>query len=296
MHFDLDAGAVKRLTAVGSVAKSSVLDVAAESDILFSVLPNDAILTSVSLGADGLGGINSVMKPDSIHVSCSTVGPWTSRSIAAAHKKKGIEFVSAPVFARPDGMAAGHATIPMSGSAGAIERVKPYLQATATGVYDTFGPDPGAANVVKLTGNFLIASAIESLSEALAMAEANGVDREATYNLLTETIFDCLIYKGYGQRVASRDHAPYPDAHFALELGRKDVALVRETATRTNVPMPLASLLVDRFASAAAKGRGDLDWSAIGLQASEDSGVDVTKWLERCKREDPKLNWLPPVK
>ena len=128
------------------------------------------------------------------------------------------------------------------------------------------------------------------------MAEANGVDRTATYDLLTTTIFNCLIYKGYGQRVAMRDHAPYPDAHFALDLGRKDVALVRETATRSDVSMPIASLLVDRFAAAAAKGRGDLDWSAIGLSSSEDAGVDISNFEERCRREDPKLDWLPPVK
>ena len=84
----------------------------------------------------------------------------------------------------------------------------------------------GAANVVKLGGNFLIASAIEAMAESLALAEANGVDRVAMMEMLNSTIFDCLIYKGYGQRVSERDHLPYPDAHFALELGLKDVSLV----------------------------------------------------------------------
>lgn len=235
------------------------------------------------------------MRPGSVHVSCSTVGPWTSREIAIAHSKRDIGFVSAPIFARPDGMAAGQATIPVSGAPEAIQRIKPLLEATATGVFDTFGADPGAANVVKLSGNFLIAAAIESLSEAMAMAEANGVDREATFDLLTQTIFNCLIYKGYGQRVALRDHAPYVDAHFALDLGRKDVNLIRETGSRADVPMPIASLLADRFASAAAKGRGELDWSAIGLASSEDAGVDVSAFEARCHRNNPKLDWLPPV-
>jgi 3-hydroxyisobutyrate dehydrogenase-like beta-hydroxyacid dehydrogenase len=193
-------------------------------------------------------------------------------------------------------MAAAQATIPVSGNQEAVALIKPFLASTATAVYDTFGEDPGAANVVKLTGNFMIAAAIESMAEALAMAEANGVDREATYNLLTETLFNCLIYKGYGQRVCFRDHAPYPDAHFALDLGRKDVNLVKETANLANVPMPIASLLADRFASAAAKGRGELDWSAIGMASSEDAGVDTSSFEARCHRTDPKLDWLPPVK
>ena len=292
--FDLDSSAMARLP--GAVAAESPEEVGSAADIVFTVLPNDQILQSVAYGADGKSGLNAFMKDGSTHVSCSTVGPWSSRAIALAHQEQGIGFVAAPVFARPDGMAAAQATIPVSGASHHIARAKPYLDATATGVYTSFGEDPGAANVVKLAGNFLIAAAIESTAEALAMAEANGVDRKATYELLTETIFNCLIYKGYGQRVAMRDHAPYEDAHFALSLGRKDMALVRETASRTDVAMPIASLLVDRFATAAAKGREELDWSAFGMAASEDSGVDVSKWEEMCRRPDPKLGWLPPVK
>ena len=126
------------------------------------------------------------------------------------------------------------------------------------------GEEVGAANVVKLGGNFLIASAIEAMAESLALAEANGVDRVAMMEMLNSTIFDCLIYKGYGQRVSERDHLPYPDAHFALELGLKDVSLVSATAAASSTPMPLCSLLKDRYLSAQASGWGELDWSSIG--------------------------------
>lgn len=296
-HFDIDESASERFALEGSHEKSTAVEVANSSDILFSILPNDDTLSAVVFGEGGdIGGVNEALSPGSVHVSCSTIAPWTARSIAAAHADRGVHFVSAPVFARPDGMRAGQATIPLSGPKAAVMLVTPLLEATSSGVFTNFGEDPGAANVVKLAGNFLIASAIESLSEALAMAEANGVDREATFDILTQTIFNCLIYKGYGQRVASRDHAPYPDAHFALELGRKDVALIREVATRANVPMPIASLLVDRFASASAKERGGLDWSAIGLNVSEEAGVDTSMFDAWCRRENPRLGWVPPVK
>jgi 3-hydroxyisobutyrate dehydrogenase-like beta-hydroxyacid dehydrogenase len=116
-------------------------------------------------------------------------------------------------------MALGQATIPVAGPADAVARVLPLLEATSTGVFE-FGEDPGAANVAKLGGNFLIAAAIESMAESLALAEANGVDRVQMMTMLNSTIFDCLIYKGYGQRVAERDHTPYPDAHFSLEVSR----------------------------------------------------------------------------
>ena len=88
----------------------------------------------------------------------------------------------------------------------------------------------------------------------------------------SSTIFDCLIYKGYGHRVASRDHFPHPDAPFALDLGSKDVQLVHKAAAAARCPMPLASLLRDRFVASQNVGRGTLDWSAVALKTSEEAG------------------------
>ena len=292
-HFDINTSICDELAKdTPSKSAASVADAVENADIVFTALPNDAILLSVSRGE---GGIISSLQPGAIHVSCSTVSPDTSRAIAKEHVDSGAGFVCAPVFARPDGMALGHATIPVSGADESVQRVLPLLNATATEVRTGFGSDPGAANVVKLAGNFLIASAIESMGEAFALSEAQGVDREAVRSLLTETIFDCLIYKGYGQRVARRDHAAYPNAHFALDLGRKDIELVRQTAASVNVPMPVAALLGDRFSGATAKGRSDLDWSAVGLASSEDAGVDVSKEIEQCRRPDPRIDWKPPT-
>jgi 3-hydroxyisobutyrate dehydrogenase-like beta-hydroxyacid dehydrogenase len=141
-----------------------------------------------------------------------------------------------------------------------------------------FGNDVGAANVVKLCGNFLIASSIEAIAESMALAEKSGVDREKVMNLLSSTIFDCLIYKGYGQRVSQRDHRP---GGFSLTLGAKDVALVSQAARDSDVPMPFLSVLNDRFTSSKARGRGEFDWSAIGLSVAEDAGVDVTDDVKR---------------
>ena len=292
-HFDINTSICEQLAEeTPSKAAASIAEAVADADVVFTALPNDAILFTVSRGD---GGIISSLSPGAIHVSCSTVSPDTSRAIAKEHKERGSGFVCAPVFARPDGMALGHATIPVSGADEYVQRVLPLLNATATEVRTGFGSDTGAANVVKLAGNFLIASAIESMGEAFALSEAKGVDREAVRSLLTDTIFDCLIYKGYGQRVARRDHAPYPNAHFALDLGRKDVELVRQTAASVNVPMPVASLLGDRFSSAVAKGRSDLDWSAVGLASSEDAGINVSEHIEHCRRPDPKIGWKPPT-
>ncbi len=117
----------------------------------------------------------------------------------------------------------------MSGHKPSIDVVKPILATTSQKLFE-FGSKPSAANVVKISGNFLIATAIESMAETFKLAENNGVDRVQLKNMLTSTIFDCLIYKGYGQRVSERDHFPYENAHFSLELGHKDVNLVRDLA------------------------------------------------------------------
>lgn len=153
------------------------------------------------------------------------------------------------------------------------------LGATSSKIFD-FGDDPGAANVVKLSGNYLIAAAIESMAEAMALSEKNGLDRVKVMDMLNSTIFDCLIYKGYGQRISERDHKP---GGFSLELGLKDVGLVLNTAQRSHVPMPVASVLHDRWLSSMAKGRGEIDWSAVALSASEDAGMDISEALLQAK-------------
>ncbi|CAE7434642.1 yfjR [Symbiodinium natans] len=144
---------------------------------------------------------------------------------------------------------------------------------------------PHSKMQVKLGGNFLIAAAIESLAEASALAESHDVDREKFVSLMSSTIFDCLIYKGYGHRVAARDHHPYPDAHFALDLGSKDVSLVHSAAAQARCPMPIASLLRDRFVASQNAGRGGLDWSAVALKASEDAGSrQVAEAIRRLEK------------
>ena len=169
--------------------------------------------------------------------------------------------------------------------------------ATGSRVFAFRSNDAGAGNVVKLCGNYLIASAIESIAESLALAESQGLDRAEVMEMLNSTIFDCLIYRGYGQRIAQRDHRP---GGFSLELGYKDVRLVRDTARLSGVPMPFGSVLHDRFLASYNRGSGDLDWSAVALDVSRDAGVQlqdregegrrtkVKKGRERGSKDDPK--------
>jgi 3-hydroxyisobutyrate dehydrogenase-like beta-hydroxyacid dehydrogenase len=280
--YDPSQAALKAAEQAGAVPAATAADVARRAAVVLTALPDDRVLRAV------VADLLPALPEGSVHVSCSTVSPKTSRELAEEHSARKVGFVAAPVFARPDGMRRGEATIPVSGTSWAKDLAKPILQHTSLEVHD-FGNDAGAANVVKLGGNFLIAAAIESLAEAAALAESHGVDREQFVSLMSSTIFDCLIYKGYGHRVATRDHFPHPDAHFALDLGSKDVSLIHAAAMDAKCPMPVASLLRDRYIASQNAGRGKFDWSALGLRASEDAGVDVTSTVKTLLASTEKL-------
>jgi 3-hydroxyisobutyrate dehydrogenase-like beta-hydroxyacid dehydrogenase len=159
--------------------------------------------------------------------------------------------------------------IVQSGPAAAKERVRPLLSAMGQGSFD-FGEEPGAANVVKLAGNFLIGCVLEALAEAQTLAQKNGVDRKALSDFLTQTIFACPVYQNYAPIIAA---GRTDQIGFALRLGLKDVRLVQAIAESSQTPMPFASIVHDRLVSAVAKGRGDADWTALGLNVSEDAGL-----------------------
>lgn len=262
----------------GNLTKASLEDIGKSCSVVVSMLPNDTILKAVT--AELLESAK-VTKNSFTHVSCSTVSPVTSRALSEVHKENGGNtLIAAPVFARPDGLARREATW-MLGGVKEGRDIAAELLVTSGNIVD-MGDDQGAANIVKLCGNFLIASSIEAISESMALAEKHGVERTQVMNILSSTIFDCLIYKGYGNRVAHRDHRP---GGFSLELGLKDVSLVSQAAREGNVPMPFLSTLLDRYVSAKARGRADFDWSAIGLSVAEDAGIDVSA-DERRNRKD----------
>jgi len=281
--FDVTSDGISAAEAAGARTVKSVAEVGQLCpELVLTMLPNDRILREVT------DALLPNLAPGATHASCATVSPVTGRDLAdlhAAADAADIRYVSAPIFARPDGVAAKSGVFMLSGDVKGVAVAAPVL-ADIVGVVQEFGEDPGAALVAKLCGNFLIAAQIEANAEMLALAENNGVDRQEVMSLLSSTIFDCLIYRGYGNRIAGRRHLQDLDhPGFALELGFKDVNLVLDLARRSNTPMPFGSVLHDRFQSAANRGRGQLDWSAIGLSVSEDAGVDVRDAVANPKPE-----------
>jgi 3-hydroxyisobutyrate dehydrogenase-like beta-hydroxyacid dehydrogenase len=248
----------------GAIAGANVSDVC-QGDVVVTMLADDIAVERVTYGD---GGILASLRKGAAHISSSTISVVLSERLTAGHASVGQHFVSAPVFGRPDVAAAGELSVIAGGTKEAIKVVTPVLDAIGKRTF-IVSDAPKAANLVKLSGNFLIASVIESLGEAMALVAKDGIDRQQYVEILTSTLFGSPVYKTYGQLIADGKFEP---AGFAAPLGYKDIRLVLAAADNLRVPMPLASLLRDRFLTLLAQGGDHLDWSAIGRLAGRDSG------------------------
>ena len=242
---------------------------ASRGDVVFTMLADDRAVESVSFGESG---ILAHLQPGSVHISSSTISVDLSQKLAAAHEKQNQRFIAAPVFGRPEAAAAGKLIVVVAGRTDAIDRCTPLFDVIGQRTF-RFGVQPSAANLIKLSGNFLIASVLESLSEAMALVGKAGIDQHEYVDFLTSTLFAAPVYKTYGVLIADRKFQP---AGFAAPLGLKDVRLTLAAGEQLRVPLPLASLIRDRFLALLARGGDSLDWSAISQIAVEESGQNVT--------------------
>lgn len=235
--------------------------------IVITMVANDKVLEEMVLGENGFG---ETLGHGGIHLSMSTVSPETARKLAAYHAERGSHYVASPVFGRPEAAEAHKLFILSAGSKEAKERVRPLQEAMGQRIFDV-SEEPGNANIVKLGGNFLIMGAMEAMAEAFNLAEKNGIDRALAAEVYANTLFNCTVYHGYGQLIATKTFEP---AGFSVTLGLKDCSLVLKEASATNTPMPLASMLHDRFLASVAKGREKQDWSAVSRIAAEEAGLE----------------------
>jgi 3-hydroxyisobutyrate dehydrogenase-like beta-hydroxyacid dehydrogenase len=262
--FNRTPGKANLLAAQGARVAQSVAE-ACGGGAVFTMLANDSAVESVVFGERGI--LASLAK-GAIHISSSTIGVTLSARLAASHATAGQRFVAAPVLGRPDVAAEGQLFVAAAGAEDALRDAMPLLDGIGRRTF-TFGDEPSNANLVKLSGNFLIAAVIESLGEAMALVAKAGLDRRQYSDFLTSTLFGAPVYKTYGALLA--DDRPAP-VGFAATLGFKDIKLALAAGEDLRVPLPLASLLHDRFIALFADGGEELDWSAIGKLALRDAG------------------------
>jgi 3-hydroxyisobutyrate dehydrogenase-like beta-hydroxyacid dehydrogenase len=235
-------------------------------DVVITMLADDTAVEDVVFGEQG---VLVSLRSGATHVSSSTISVGLSKRLTAAHREAGQQYVAAPVFGRPEAASAAKLFVIAAGAPQVLEPL--------ASLFDTIGQrtfvvseQPQAANLVKLSGNFLIASVIESLGEAIALVGKAGVDPLHYIDILTSTLFSAPVYQTYGGLIARGEFEP---AGFAATLGLKDIRLALAAADELAVPLPVASLLRDRFLALLANGDGQLDWSAIATLAGRDAGA-----------------------
>jgi len=254
------------LVRLGAQAQRSVAAVCA-AEVVITMLADDDALEDIVFGK---GGVLASLKKGAAHISSSTISVALSKRLAAAHAAVGQHYLAAPVFGRPDAAAGGKLVVVVGGQPKLVETYMPLFKSMGQKTF-VMSDNPEDANLVKLSGNFLIAVVIESLGEALALIGKGGLDQQQYLDLLTSTLFDAPVYKTYGRLIVERRFEP---AGFAAPLGQKDIRLTLAAADTLNVPLPMANLLRDRFLTLLAQGGAALDWSAIGRLAARDSGLE----------------------
>jgi 3-hydroxyisobutyrate dehydrogenase-like beta-hydroxyacid dehydrogenase len=235
-------------------------------EAIFTMLADDAALEAVVFGDKGIltAGATGL-----IHVSTSTISPALSRRLAIAHAERGQGYLAAPVFGRPEAAAAAKLIVVAAGKPESVERCRPALEAIGQKVFDA-GADPEKANLIKVSGNFMIAAMLETLGEVFAVLRKSGVDPKLFLEIVNGNLFRSPVYELYGKAIAEGRFEP---AGFKLRLGMKDVKLALAAAEEVSAPMPLGSLLRDHFLSGVARGYGDIDWAGLSKVIAEDAGL-----------------------
>jgi 3-hydroxyisobutyrate dehydrogenase-like beta-hydroxyacid dehydrogenase len=257
------AGPAEELRRMG--AEVAAVPREAFGEVLISMLADDIAVREVVLGS----GMLDAAPRGGIHVNMATVSVALAEELTEEHRRRGLAYVAAPVFGRPDAAAARQLHIVAAGDVAALDRVQPLLDAMGQRTW-RLGAEPKQASAAKLAGNFLIAAAIESMGEAVVMAERYGVRPAALLEILGSTLFAAPVYRNYGALIAERRYEP---AGFRLTLGLKDVKLALAAGESARTPMPVASLVRDHLLEAIAVGDGERDWAALAEVARRHAGA-----------------------
>jgi 3-hydroxyisobutyrate dehydrogenase-like beta-hydroxyacid dehydrogenase len=237
-------------------------------DVVISMLPDDDAAREIVFGRRDLDGLAVGLRPGAIHLSMSTISTATALLLASEHARNGQSYVAAPVFGNPDAAKARQLFIVAAGAPADVERCRSILDSLGQRIF-VIGADPEDANLVKLLGNMMSATALEMLGEVVAVVRKRGLDPQPFIDIMTSTMFGGRAHKIYGDKIARQTYAP----GFVLPLVLKDVRLALAEAEKLGVPMPSVGVVRDRLITGIARGYGELDWTSLGLIAAEEAGL-----------------------
>jgi 3-hydroxyisobutyrate dehydrogenase-like beta-hydroxyacid dehydrogenase len=243
-----------------------------DRDIVISMLPDDAAVHDVVFGQKDLGiaGLASILQPGAIHLCMSTISTSMASELAAEHARRGQGYVAAPVFGNPEAAQAHQLFIIAAGAASDVERCQPLFGVLGQETF-VVGADPSQANLVKLLGNMMTATTLEMLGEVVAVARKRGLDPKTFIDIMTSTMFGGRAHKIYGGKIVAQSYA----AGFVLPLVLKDTRLALAEAEKAGAPMPSVDVVRDRLITGISRGYAGLDWSALGLIAAQEAGLNA---------------------
>ena len=236
-----------------------------DAEAVMTMLSGDPAVEQVVFGENG---VTRGLAAGALHVSCSTISIAMAKRLGEEHRRRGQGYLSALVFGRPETAQMGRLLVVAAGPPELIERARPAFEAIGRQTFN-IGADPAQANLVKLCGNFMIASMLETFSEAYATLRKADIAPHAFLEVMN-ALFASPVYANYGALIADRKFEP---AGFPLRLGLKDARLMLEAASHFAAPMPIASLIHDRLLAAMANGQADLDWLSVSEVSERDAGL-----------------------
>ncbi len=247
-------GPVDELVAAGAQAGSSPNDVASRSDVVITMLPDSPDVESVALGSDGIA---AGIRHGALWIDMSTIAPTTTKRVAAELAKKGAASVDAPVSGGEKGAIDAALSIMVGGSDADFARAKPFFEKLGKNIVHV--GELGAGQVTKACNQIVVGVTIEAVAEALALAEAEGVDPAKVRAALLGGFAQSKILEVHGQRMIDRAFNP----GFKSRLHRKDMNIAVEAGEANGMELAAAKLVRERFDALIARGDGDRDHSAL---------------------------------
>ncbi|HVU45736.1 MAG TPA: NAD(P)-dependent oxidoreductase [Terracidiphilus sp.] len=258
-------GRTEPLLREGAIAAGTPAEAELGADAVITMLFDDSAHEAVLFGPNGL---LDALSPGSLHISCSTISVALSERLTAEHARRGIDFVAAPVFGRPNVAADGRLWIVAAGTDAAINRARPVLEPMSRGI-TVVGTEPRMAHAVKLGGNFLISAMTHSLSEAFVFAQEQGIDPGVFFEAVNNALFQSPFYAAYANILL---HPP-EQVGATVDLGAKDIRLLREAAAARNTRLSLADSMAEIFAEAQKIGLGNGDWAIGQYRMAQRRGI-----------------------
>ena len=248
-------GRTEPLLREGAIAAGTPAEAELGADAVFTMLFDDHAHEEVLFGPNGL---MDALTPSTLHIACSTISVALSDRLTREHAQRGIPFIAAPVFGRPNVAEAGKLWIVAAGPHYHVERARPLLEPLARGI-SVVGTDPKQAHALKLGGNFLISAMIHSLGESFVYARSQGINPEIFFEAVNSALFQSPFYASYANVMLHPPQTPGATIH----LGAKDLRLFREAAAAGGARLSLADNLAQVFEEAKRQGLGGADW-AVG--------------------------------